>query len=42
MKLLSKLRENFRNMLKKFKKTLSYLYIWKEKNVVELDLKKEL
>ncbi len=40
MKLLSKLCENLRKMLREFKKTHCYSIIWKEKNVVELDLKK--
>ncbi len=41
MKLLSKSRENFWKKLRKFKKTLRYSLIWKEKNIVELDFKKK-
>ncbi len=39
MKFLSKLRENFKKMLKEFKKTNHYSLIWKEKNVAELKKK---
>ncbi len=41
MKLLNKSRENFRKMIRKFKKTLRYSLIWKEKNIAELDFKKQ-
>ncbi len=40
IKLLSKWRENFRKMLRIFKKTLRYSFIWKEKTLSNLTLKK--
>ncbi len=40
MKLFSKTHENLRKMLRKFKETLRYSLIWKEKKLSSLTSKK--